>query len=322
MQNLSLLSKQELLNHTKNLAEEDQRISLLLVEALRECERRMLFAELGFSSLWEFAVRYLGLSEGSAQLRISAMRLARDNSQVMERLQSGALSLSNASQLYSFFQSEKKAGKTYTREVKQEMIQEMVGLSKKECERKLLARSPEVLPKEKERPVSETKTELKLVLNNDTMEKLHRLKDLLAHQLPEATHGEVIEHLIDETLERLERKKGGPKVDQTTANSPRPEIMTERLKEEAPKAQPRTYIPVADRHWVWNRAGGRCEYVSPEGIRCRSGYGLELDHCTPLALGGNSDRASLRFLCSNHNIQQAAHQLGYDLMEQYVWSLK
>lgn len=341
MRDLSQLPKQELLNHTQKLVAEDHRISLLLVEALRECERRMLFAEMGFSSLWEFAVRYLGLSEGSAQLRISAMRLARDIPHTMDRLQSGELSLSNASQLYSFFQAEKKEGKPYSPKAKQEIIQEMIGLSKKECERKLLARCPESLPKEKERAVSETKTELKLILDVSTMEKLQRLKDHLAHSYPQASHGEIIEYLINETLDRLEKKKRGAKPDQSSLNSlhpeiaPVPEIVPVFESVPVPEGEsvthplsparhptPRTYIPVSDRRWVWNRAGGQCEYVSPDGIRCRGTYGLQFDHRTPLALGGKSDRSQLRVLCRNHNIQEGVHQMSHDLMGKYVASLR
>lgn len=327
MQDLSQLAKQELLTHTKKLVAEDQRISLLLMEALRECERRMLFAEMGFSSLWEFAVRYLGLSEGSAQLRISAMRLARDIPNAMDRLQSGELSLSNASQLYSFFQSEKKDGKPYSPETKLEIIQEMTGLSKKECQRKLVARSPEFLPKEKERVVSETKTELKLILDISTMEKLQRLKDHLAHSHPQASHGEIIQYLINEALDRLEKKKRGTKPDQSKVSSPRPEIVSvpETMPLSTPSSPtptPRTTIPASDRRWVWHRARGQCEYVSSDGRRCRGTYGLQIDHQTALALGGQSDRSQIRILCRNHNIQQAVHRLGHELMEKYVPSLK
>ena len=213
MQNLSQLTKEELLRHAKHLAQEDHKIYLQLVACLRECEKRMLFSEQGFGSLWEFAVKYLGLSEGSAHLRISAMRLERENPAVKESLESGALSLSNAAQLHSFFQAEKREGKPHTPEARKKIIESMEGLSKKQCERLLLTLAPESTPKEKERPITSSKTELKLIVDEALLKKLLRLKELLAHQLPQATYSELLEYLATEGLSQLEKKNGGKRVE-------------------------------------------------------------------------------------------------------------
>ena len=114
----------------------------------------MLFSEYGYGSLWEFAVKHLGLSEGSAHLRISAMRLTRENPEIKSSLEAGTLSLSNAAQLQGFFQAEKREGKPYTPEARMKTIESMEGLSKKQCERQLLSLAPESIPKEKIRPLT------------------------------------------------------------------------------------------------------------------------------------------------------------------------
>src|SRR3954467_10904399 len=105
MKNLKNLSSQELVGHTQGLVREERRITIELIAHLREIERRMLFAELGYGSLYDFTVRHLGLSEGSAQRRIAAMRLTRDLPQVADSLASGEISLSNAAKLQVVFQA-------------------------------------------------------------------------------------------------------------------------------------------------------------------------------------------------------------------------
>ncbi|MBC7690999.1 MAG: hypothetical protein H7222_04470 [Methylotenera sp.] len=85
------LNSSELISRTMTLVAEERRITLALIEHLAEISRRRVYAELGYSSLWDFATRELGLSEGAAQRRIQAMRLLRDVPEAAEALESGRL---------------------------------------------------------------------------------------------------------------------------------------------------------------------------------------------------------------------------------------
>ncbi len=96
---LKQVSSSELLNKVRTLATEERRITLHLIEHLREIDARMLYAELGFESLFAFVVKHLGLSEGSAHRRIAAMRLLNDVPEVKEKLESGALTVTNAAKI-------------------------------------------------------------------------------------------------------------------------------------------------------------------------------------------------------------------------------
>lgn len=78
---------------------------------------------------------FLGLSEGSCQRRIATMRLARELPEVSAAIQEGSLNISTASQLQSFFQQEKKQGKQYSHEEKQDLLQSIKNLSKKSARR-------------------------------------------------------------------------------------------------------------------------------------------------------------------------------------------
>src|ERR1700722_5471129 len=122
MKNISLLEKSELLHRTQELVERERMTTMELIECLREIDRRLLFLEFGYSSLFEFSVRHLGLSEGSAQRRISAMRLVRDIPEAKEKLESGEISLSNASQVQSAFRASLMAGNSLSGEEKRETL--------------------------------------------------------------------------------------------------------------------------------------------------------------------------------------------------------
>ena len=111
------LSNQELLSQTKVLVQKERRIHIQVLHHLREIESRKLYFSQGFSSLFDYAVKELGYSEGAAYRRIKAMRLCRDMPGTEGRLQSGRLSLSSACQLQNFF--EKQAKKSSYESVKQ-----------------------------------------------------------------------------------------------------------------------------------------------------------------------------------------------------------
>ena len=97
------LPDQVLLAHTRSLVLHEQALQLAVLDHLREIHARHLHLRLGFSSLFDYAVRELGYSEGAAWRRIKAMRLCSDTAGSRERLQDGSLSPSAAAQLQNTF---------------------------------------------------------------------------------------------------------------------------------------------------------------------------------------------------------------------------
>ena len=104
-------SNEELLSHTKLLVQKERNIHIQVLRHLAEIDSRKLFFSQGFFSLFDYAVRELGYSEGAAYRRIKAMKLCRDLPETANRLQSGRLSLSAASQLQVFFEKQNKKTK-------------------------------------------------------------------------------------------------------------------------------------------------------------------------------------------------------------------
>ena len=106
---LSGLPDQVLLAHTRSLVLHEQALQLAVLDHLSEIQTRHLHLRLGFSSLFDYAVRELGYSEGAAWRRIKAMRLCSETAGSRERLQDGSLTLSAAAQLQNTFDLQQRA---------------------------------------------------------------------------------------------------------------------------------------------------------------------------------------------------------------------
>ncbi len=100
---VSALSDDRLLARTKELSCVEHQLEVVVIDHLREIQKRRLFLRRGFSSLFDYAVRELGYSDAAAWRRIKAMRLCADIDGVRERLQDGSMTLNAAAQLQNAF---------------------------------------------------------------------------------------------------------------------------------------------------------------------------------------------------------------------------
>jgi hypothetical protein len=109
---------------------------------------------------------------------------------------------------------------------------------------------------------------------------------------------------------RLEAPLRDGRLSLTTVVTLRPVLTEENLGEIVARA-------AAVKRAVWERDGGRCTYVSPEGRRCDSRWRLELDHVEPAARGGPSTVEGLRLRCRAHNILHAEESFGRAYMARF-----
>ena len=75
---LKHLTNKILLSDTKALALEYRMVTTKLLHHLKEVEKRRLFSDLGYASMFDYVVKELGFSESSAMRRIHAARLLAD----------------------------------------------------------------------------------------------------------------------------------------------------------------------------------------------------------------------------------------------------
>ncbi|MDE0151637.1 MAG: HNH endonuclease [Bdellovibrionales bacterium] len=102
------LSDQTLLFQTRLLAQKERDISIQVIKHLSEIEYRKLHLKRGFSSLFDYTVKELGYSHGSAYRRIKAMRLCREMPETTAKLKTGELNLTTVSQLQTFFEKQSR----------------------------------------------------------------------------------------------------------------------------------------------------------------------------------------------------------------------
>ncbi len=207
MKHIESLRDPELLSKTQSLVKEEREITTLILRHLREIERRRLFAAQGFSSLHEFAVKFLGYSEAAAHRRISSMRLLRELPELERSLEEGSLSLSTLSTVQSFFVAERKRTDTprnYTSESKLEILKAVQGMSRRECERHLATVSPKSIPSpEQSRALNSELTELRVVVTQDFLDMLDQIRDLAGNRLKSNRLLELLNFMADTTLNKL-----------------------------------------------------------------------------------------------------------------------
>ncbi len=188
----------------KSLVSREREVTTEILHYLREVESRKLHLERGYPSLFEFTVRELGYSEGSAHRRLSAMRLVKALPELEPKIRSGELTLTNAARAQGFFKEEAKL-RNVTREEKKTTVESLLNQSTRECERTLAAISPaSALPKEKERAITEELTQIQFLADRELLKKLERLKGLLAHQNFEGSYAVLFNKLADLALKKLD----------------------------------------------------------------------------------------------------------------------
>ncbi len=191
--NLKHLTDEALLAETEKAVKIEKLATLAVLYHLNEIERRRLFAELKFSSLFEYAKVQLGYDGNDAYRRISAMRLLAELPEIAPAVESGKLSLTHLNLAQTHFNKEKKArGENLTREQKKEVLRKVVGVSTRAAE-KVIAQSASY---------SETKM-VTIQVDKELASKLQLLRGLLAHSEPNISDGELLHKVADMAIEKL-----------------------------------------------------------------------------------------------------------------------
>ena len=234
---VSALSDDRLLERTKELSGIEHHLEVVVIDHLREIQKRRLYLRRGFSSLFDYAVRELGYSDAAAWRRIKAMRLCADVDGVRERLQNGSMTLNAAAQLQHAFDrqerrkeraarsapggtgcgaaaqsqdgsapprpAERKPAPVLDPEARRELVEQASGKSSRQVMQILAEVDPELAaPADRVRPLSGGRWELKAVIDDECRRGLERLKGLLSHVDPHMTLGQLMGRLVREGLDR------------------------------------------------------------------------------------------------------------------------
>ncbi len=307
--NLKNMSDQVLLERTENLVARERELLGEVLHHLKEIERRRLFSQLGYKSIFDYATKQLGYAEDQAARRISAMRLLKELPEIESKIADGSLTLTNLSMAQTLFRQERKrvsasmGAAGFSKGEKLEFLSKIENKSKREAEKVIIAHSsePAQLTAERIRAVTETHVEIKIIASNELQAKLGRIKGLLAHSHPNLSMAEAIDLLCDMAIQKLDPAEKAKKMvvlkPKSTSSAPAPDI--------------KRCITARERRQVWKRAGSQCQ-------NCGSTHALQIDHVQPRALGGSDEVENLRLLCRPCNQRAAINCLGLTKMERYL----
>ena len=175
--NLKYLSNNELHQRTQSVAEKERLTTIELLWHLRENEKRMLYAQMGFRDLKEYCVKELKLSEGSAWRRISAMRLLQEIPDVQNKILCGDLNLTQISMARAHFKKVKASVVE-----KEKIILSLENQSTRSTEKILAENKPEDFPQKAEvieKLLRGQKLEVTLILDQDLQSQITELEVLL-----------------------------------------------------------------------------------------------------------------------------------------------
>jgi hypothetical protein len=265
------------------LVREERRVLADILTHLKEVERRKLYSDFKRTSLFDYAVKELGYSEDQAQRRIEAMRLLKDLPEIAPAIHDGRLTLTNIAQANRLFRHTKP-----TRDERLAFITSIENKTKRETERIIAAKAPELPRPERTRAATANTSQLTLELPNETLELIAQLKGVLAHKYPNMTTAELITLLAREKLAELRPDAPQPAPARIPAPNPKPKLKPKRSR----------HIPRQLRRTLHQKAQHKC-------ANCGSQHALEIDHIYPYARGGTHAPANLRVLCRNCNQRRA-----------------
>ncbi len=320
MLNLKDTDNQTLVAQLVTLAKAERQNQVEILHCLAEIDERQIVVDLGYSGMWDFCRRALGLSESTSTRRISVARAARLYPELLTMLDDGRLTLCTAADLVPMLTGENQTALFAAAADKSRREVQALGVapSAKPIERDVIRRvpapqrsveTPLALAEDKAAPVTGTtraaaKSEgpvlhrVAFTAEDHVVAKLERLQEILGG----ATLAEVCDKAADlmldkvDAVRRAKRREG--KAQAKTPVVPRP-----RREPRKPSAA------LADQ--VFAEAGMQCSFASKEGVRCTETRYLTIDHIRPYALGGRStDKENLRCLCMAHNLLQARKTFG------------
>jgi len=322
--------------------------------ALAEFDRRRLWTELGYSSLFDFLHRELGLSKGAAFYRKSAVDLLQRFPDVVDPLRDGRLCLMSVVEV----------ARVLTAENRDEVLPRFFHLSKREAQALAAALLPDEAPPRREvvTPVRGPAAAPMLALTTravparepagavqpveppcavaepDTLPAVQAVS-APAQVRPASTvepltadlsrlHVTVSRRFLDKldaARAALSHSRPGASADEILEagldllidRHAKRRGLVSKPRRDPPAAKP-DHVPAHVSRAVWQRDGGRCQWPVARGGICGSTHEVEIDHARPRARGGPATIDNLRLLCRFHNDLAAREVYGDAWMDRFT----
>ena len=255
-------------------------VEVELLEVLQKLDDKKVFRSFGYSSLFQYALSELKLSESCAYQFITVARKAREIPEIKTEIKAGHLSVSKVKRIVAVIEKN-NAGF---------WLEKAKTLPKALLEKEVAKISPRILTPERSTYVTEQRLHLQFGVSEGLHQKLLRIKDLLSQKLKRAASLEnALEAMADLYIQRLD-----------------PLELARRAQHKIPQLGPGTVdisrsIPAASKHAVFLRDSGQCTQHLPSGARCEQKRWLDLHHIQHRKDGGKHSADNLTLLCFSHH---------------------
>lgn len=267
-----------------------------LLCVLQEVEVARVFVKLGFTSMFNYCVQALGLTESVAANFVTVARKAREVPVLQSAIQSGSLSVSKA----------RKIAPVLTLENQDEWVEKAKILSTRKLEEEVARVAPREAAPERIKVVAEDRLELRMGISKALQEKLKRVQDLEAQRMGRAVSLEdTLETLLEVYLETKDPVKRAERVLKRKAANDASASVTGHVNR-VKASENRERVPAAIRNQVLLRDGGRCTHLDERGERCENHRWVDIHHVLPRSEGGGNSLANLITLCSAHHRMEHA----------------
>lgn len=328
------LDKAHLLQGFSRLVDEDRQNTATLIAYIAEIDRRKLYLEHAYPSMFAFCTERFRMSEAVAARRIRAGRTTCRFPCVLEMIALGELHLTAIHHLAAHLTEEnhrevlRRAKHRTTRDI-EKLVAELAPKpdvpslirklptkrasmplsmgevsspvrSEQTAEKASIVSNSRREPKPRPVPLSPRRYKLQVTIGQETRDKLDEVQALLSHQIPDGDLAEILDRALDALLAETKKRKAA------LADKPR----TSSKK----KFQNRG-IPAYTRREVFERDEGRCTFVDERGRRCGSKWQVEFHHAIPYACGGTNDPNNITLRCRAHNQYEAELDFGVGFME-------
>lgn len=264
--NLKHITDKQLLKDIKLLAERERKITSEFLQHLKEIERRKLFSEIGYPSLFKYLTKELGFSDPGAVRRINASRILKEIPEIQEKYEKGLLNLTHLSKAQEKF----KMLNLKDSNRKKEILYAIEKTSTRDCEKVLeeMTRPNNVIPFIPQQTIAIT-----IHLSEENFKLFEDVRDLLAHH--KLNKNDLFGKIFTSAINDLKNKKF-------------------KTETKVPATSSKTrYIPTGLRKLIFER-DKVCQ-------KCGGTFALQIDHIKPFSLGGSTTQSNLRLLCRNCN---------------------
>jgi 5-methylcytosine-specific restriction endonuclease McrA len=343
---LRKLSDSDFIDQMVSTAGVEHSSTIKMLHFINDLERRKLFLDLGYSSVFDYCVRRIKYSSSQAGRRIQAARCCRRYPQFFGYLRTREVCLMTVAMIEPIITDDNKG----------DIIQRVRGASRREVERLLSEYRPPAALRDRIRYVqvpspsprnvdaalldrrcaravpeiwrdhvpTEEKAFVQFLADDEFLNLFEEVRNLVPDG-GELTFADVMKTVLAEYRDRhspAARQKrretkhvnGAASVadaGKTGANGPD----SHRWEwEDATKSR---HIPDETRDQVFVRDRGQCSFVAPDGTQCECKKGLQIDHIMPYAAGGTHELSNLRLLCGAHNRLAAEKAMGKHVMQPF-----